>query len=48
MSRINELEMVIHLAELAPLFADFQKPASPAGTPTHSEAPPAASQTQSE
>jgi hypothetical protein len=34
MSRINELEMVIHLAELAPLFADFQKPVPSAATQT--------------
>jgi len=36
------------MAELAPLFADFQKPASAGASPMHSDAPSAASQVPSE
>jgi hypothetical protein len=36
------------MAEIAPLFADFQKPAPAGAAPTHTENPLAASQTQSE
>ena len=36
------------MAELAPLFADFQKSAPAVASPSHSETPPAASQTPSQ